>query len=329
MKIKKYLSICISALLLFTALSGCIGNSDNPNKITVVLDWTPNTNHTGMYVAQELGYYADQNLEVEIMQPPEDGAPALVASGKAQFGIDFQESFGPALAADSPLPITAVGAILSHNTSGIVSIKSANINSPKDLEGKRFSAWSAPLVDAIMRTVIEKDGGDPAKVDILPGSVTDVVSALKANMDAVWIYEGWDGVALTLSDLDVNYMSFADLDERFDFYTPIIIASNDYLESSPDQAKAFMSATAKGYEYAIENPEEAAKILLKYAPELSEDMVIASQQYLADKYKADAPYWGYIDSARWARFYDWMYDQELMTVQLGESGFTNEFLPEA
>lgn len=92
-------------------------------KVTLVLDWTPNTNHTGFYVAQEKGYFKDAGLEVEIVQPPEDGASALVASGKAQFGIDFQDSIAPAFAGEDPLPVTAVAALIQHNTSGVISRK--------------------------------------------------------------------------------------------------------------------------------------------------------------------------------------------------------------
>ena len=90
-------------------------------KITFVLDWTPNTNHTGLYVAEEKGYFEDAGVDVEIVQPPEDGASALVASGKAQFGIDFQDSIAPAFASDDPLPVTAVATLIQHNTSGIIS----------------------------------------------------------------------------------------------------------------------------------------------------------------------------------------------------------------
>lgn len=90
-------------------------------KITFVLDWTPNTNHTGVYVAMEKGYFEEAGLEVEVVQPPEDGAEVLVASGKAQFGVSFQDYIAPGLIGDDPLPITAVAAIIQHNTSGIIS----------------------------------------------------------------------------------------------------------------------------------------------------------------------------------------------------------------
>ena len=325
---KRILSLLAAGSLLLS-LAACNAAGAGDNTVRVVLDWTPNTNHTGLYVARELGYYEEAGLTVEIMQPLEDGALALVAAGKAEFAVGFQESLGPALTADAALPVTAVAAIVSHNTSGIISLKENNITTPKDLEGKRFAAWASPLVDAIMRTVIEADGGDVTRVEMLPNMVTDAVSALSADVDAIWIYEGWDGVAVDQSGLDYNYFSFADLDSRFDFYTPVLVGGDEYLSGNPEQVKAFMAATSKGYAYAIENPEAAADILVKAAPELSADMVLQSQQYLASRYQADAPYWGYIDSARWAAFYDWMYEEGLLSEPLGSAGFTNEYLPEA
>ena len=102
-------------------------------KVTVVLDWTPNTNHTGMYVALEKGYYEDSGLDVEIIQPPEGGALSLVAANKAQFAVTFQEEIGPALAAENALPVTAIATIIDHNLSGIISLKEKGIDSPKKI----------------------------------------------------------------------------------------------------------------------------------------------------------------------------------------------------
>ena len=93
---KKILAAGIAAMTFLSSV-GTIpvyGEKEEPEKLTFVLDWTPNTNHTGLYVAQSLGYFEDQGLEVEIVQPPEDGANTLVASGKAQFGVSFQGFHG-------------------------------------------------------------------------------------------------------------------------------------------------------------------------------------------------------------------------------------------
>ena len=120
-------------------------------KLTLVLDWTPNTNHTGFYVAMEKGYYKDAGIELEIVQPPEDGAEVLVASGKANFGVSFQDTMAGALSGDNALPIKAVAAITQHNTSGIMSRKNDGITSPKGLEGKNYATWDMPIEKAMLK----------------------------------------------------------------------------------------------------------------------------------------------------------------------------------
>ena len=102
--------------------------------ITFVLDWTPNTNHTGVYVAMDQGYFEEAGFDVQVVQPPEDGAEVLVALGNAQFGVSFQDYIAPALVGENPLPITAVAAIIQHNTSGIISRKGEGMDTPKGLE---------------------------------------------------------------------------------------------------------------------------------------------------------------------------------------------------
>ena len=303
-------------------------NKGETEKVTVVLDWTPNTNHTGMYVALEEGYYKEAGLEVEIQQPPEGGALALVASDKAQFAVDFQESLGPAIAAENPLPVVAVATLLEHNTSGLISLKETGINSPKDLEGKTYATWDKPMEKAIIGDIMKTDGGDISNVEMIPNTVTDVIAALQTDIDVVWIYYGWDGVATELAGLETNYLDFGKLNPVFDFYTPILVSSDKYLEENPEEAKKFLEATAKGYEYAITNPEKAAEILVKYAPELDLELVKASQNYMAEQYKAEKENWGTIDSTRWTTFYDWMYDNELLEKDLQSKGFTNDFLPQ-
>ena len=295
-------------------------------KVTVVLDWTPNTNHTGMYVALEKGYYDELGIDVEIQQPPEGGALALVASDKAQFAVDFQESLGPAIATENPLPVVAVATLLEHNTSGLISLKETGINSPKDLEGKAYATWDTPMEKAIIGDIMKTDGGDIKNVEMIPNTVTDVITALQTDIDVVWIYYGWDGVATELAGLETNYLDFRKLNPVFDFYTPILVSSEKYLEENPESAKKFLEATAKGYEYAIENPEKAAEILVKHAPELDIELATASQKYMAEQYMAEKEDWGTIDSARWTKFYDWMYDNDLLEKDLQSEGFTNEFL---
>ncbi len=302
--------------------------TDSPEKITVVLDWTPNTNHTGLYVAQEKGYFQEAGLEVEIVQPPEDGAEVLVASGKAQFGISFQDTMMPAVTGEDALPIEAVAAILQHNTSGIVSRKGEGLDRPKGLEGKKYATWDLEIEKATLRQVMEADGGDFSKVELIPSTVTDEVSALRSkSVDAIWIFYGWAGIATEIAGLETDYFAFKDIDPVFDYYTPVIIGNQEWLEENPETAKAFLGAVKKGYEFAIEEVEEAAKILCKAAPELDEEMVLASQTYMADQYKAEAEQWGYMDPDRWNAFYNWISENQLSETEIPENtGFTNTYL---
>lgn len=299
-------------------------------KVTFVLDWTPNTNHTGLYVAQEKGYFKDAGLSVEIVQPPEDGAAVLVASGKAEFGMSFQDSMAPALVGENALPITAVAAVIQHNTSGIISRKGEGMDSPKGLEGKKYATWDSPVEKAMMKDVVEADGGDFSKVEMIPSTVTDEVSALKTkSVDAIWIFYAWAGIKMEQVGLETDYFTFADINPAFDYYTPVVIAGNEFLKKDPETARAFLGALSKGYEDAVKNPEEAAEILLKAAPELDKNLVIESQKYLADKYQADVDVWGYIDPKRWNRFYNWLNEKGLSNPAIPENtGFSNDYLPQ-
>lgn len=299
-------------------------------KVSFVLDWTPNTNHTGLYVAQEKGFFSDAGLEVEIVQPPEDGAEMLVGANKAQFGVSFQDSMLPAVAGDNAMPIEAVAALVQHNTSGIISLKGNGMDKPKGLEGKKYATWDLPIEKATLKQVVEADGGDFDKVQLIPSTVTDEVSALQSgSVDAIWIFYGWAGVATEVAGLETDYFAFKDIDPVFDYYTPVVIGNTDWMKENPDAAKAFLSALKKGYEFAIEEPDAAADILLKNAPELDEKLVKASQKYLSAEYKADVSRWGYIDPERWNAFYRWIDDNDLFTAELPDNtGFSNEYLPE-
>lgn len=306
---------------------GATGQDKGLTEITMVLDWTPNTNHTGLYVAQEKGYFEEAGLKVSIVQPPDGGATDMVASGGAQFGVDFQDTLAAAFGSDNPLPITAVGAILQHNTSGLVSLKKNGIDSPGKLEGHSYATWDSPIEQAVLKNVVEEDGGDFKKVNLISTYVEDIVAGLNADLDCVWIYYGWDGIKLEQEGIETNYLSFAEINPIFDYYSPVIIANNEFLQNEPETARAFMGAVKKGYEFAAGNASEAADILLKAAPELDEKLVKASQEYLSKQYLAEADSWGFIDEERWNAYYGWLNKKGLVEKEIPEgAGFDNAYL---
>jgi ABC-type nitrate/sulfonate/bicarbonate transport system substrate-binding protein len=296
-------------------------------KVRIVLDWTPNTNHTGLYVAQTKGYFEKAGLEVEIMQPPEGSTTELVGAGGAEFGISFQDTIAPTFASDQPMPVTAVATIIQHNTSGIISLKDKGIDTPGKMAGHTYATWDSPIELAIIKKIVEDDGGKYEDIKLIPNTVTDVVTALQTDIDSVWVYYAWDGIATKVAGLDTNYLNFADYGIELDYYSPIIIANDNFLKNNPETAKKFLDAVRLGYEYSIENPEDAADILLNAVPELDETMVKESQKWLADQYKAEVPQWGYIDPARWDAFYAWLYANKLIEKEIpAGTGFTNDYL---
>ena len=325
---KKVLALILALTMLLT-LTACGGKEEE--SITFVLDWTPNTNHTGIYVALQKGWFEEAGLKVDVVQPPEGGSALLVASGKAQFAVTAQDSIAPALTGENAMPLTTVAAILQHNTSGIVSRAGEGMDTPKGLEGHKYATWDSPVEKATIRQVMAADGGDFDKVELIPSTVTDEVSALKSgDVDAIWIFYGWAGIACEVAGLPIDYFDFADFDPVLDFYTPIIVSNNDWLADNPETAKAFLAALSRGYEYAAENPKEAADILMEAAPELKSnaELVYRSQEYLAGEYIADAARWGEIDPDRWGGYFAWLNDNGLMETPLDPGmGFTNEYLP--
>ncbi len=330
---KKIIAVLLSMALVFVFASCGKDTKDNSlTEITVCLDWTPNTNHTGLFVADALGYYEQAGLKVTLVQPPENGAELMVAAGQAQFGVSFQDSLAATFASDTPIGVTSVAAILQHNTSGIISRKGDGVDSPKGLENKKYSTWDSPIELKIIESIMESDGGDYSKLELIPNVVTNEAEALKnKDTDAIWIYYAWAGVQCEISGLEFDYFNFIDIDPVFDYYTPVIISNNDFLNENPETAKAFLNATQKGYEYAIENPEDAANILVQSDTTGSlvgsEELVIKSQQWISKQYIADAEKWGVIDTERWDNFYTWLYNEGLIDRQLQSGyGFTNEFL---
>lgn len=321
-KISKILILCLILVLVVSC-----GKSKSNQKIKIVLDWVPNTNHTGLYVAKDLGYFKEEGLDVEIVQPPEGSTTALIGAGGAEFGISFQDTLAKSFARENPVPVTAVAAILQHNTSGIISLKEKGIDSPKKLEGKKYATWEDNIEQAILKKLVTDDKGDFSKVKLIPYTITDVVTGLKTDVDAVWVYYAWDGIATERAGLQTNFLKIRDYGEELDYYSPVIIANNDFLKKNPEIAKKVLKAIKKGYEYAIKNPEESAKILVKNSPELDINLVTASQKWISKEYQSDAKEWGIIDGNRWNRFYEWLYKNKAVEREIPKNfGYSNEYL---
>lgn len=322
---KKFLCALIACLI---ALCAAAVAETPATDVTVILDYIPNTNHTGMYVALERGYYAEEGLNVRIIEPTEGATNTLVAVGKGDFGVAYQEDVTLAHAMDEPLPIRAIAALIQHNTSGLVSWVGKDITSVKDFEGKTYAGWGGPGEEAVLRAVMEAEGLDPSTLNLVISDGN--FAALERDVDLMWFFEAWDCITCEMNGFELNYMPVRDLDARLDYYTPVIITNEDMIANHPDTVRAFLAATRRGYLDAIADPDACAAILNQYAPDYTPEFLVRSQEYLADKYMEDTDRWGEMKQSVWDGYTDFMVEYGVMEAPIDSALlFTNEFLPEA
>lgn len=332
--IKRKICMLITSIMTIAILTGCgankISNETNKElkKVKLILDWVPNTNHTGFYVAKDKGFYKEQGLDVEIIQPSEGVSTSLVAAQKGDFGISCQEDVTYARTSKNPLPVKAIATIIQHNTSGFASPKGKNIKTPKDFEGKTYGGWGSPSERAILQAIMKKYNSDFNKLKVVDIGSEDFFGATRKNVDFEWIFEGWTGVEAKLKNQPLNYIEIRKLNKDLDYYTPIIITNENLINSNPDLIKKFMKATTKGYEYCIDKPEESAEILVKNAPEIDIKLAKKSQEYLKDKYKEDTKRWGEMKEEVWNNYTKFLLKNKLIEKNMnGKDAFTNEYLP--
>lgn len=294
----------------------------------VVLDWTPNTNHAGMYLAEANGWYEDAGLDVTFIEPGEAGSLQALAAGKADVAVSVQEELIPARAAG--LPVQSIAAIIQHNTSSLVSLADDGIERPKDLEGKTYGGYGGQLEQALLEKLVSCDGGDPSEVTSVDVGEADYRIGLERNQyDAVWIFDGWDGIRLQQEGVDTSAIPFIDHEDCIpDWYTPLLATSEEVEAKRGDDLTAFMAATAKGYQAAMEDPGAASDALLDQADDLDPKLVEASAEYLSTRYADDPAAWGQQDASVWDGFAAFLDEAGLVEQPVEVSdAWTNEYLP--
>jgi ABC-type nitrate/sulfonate/bicarbonate transport system substrate-binding protein len=329
--------IAVAWLTMGLALAGCAYTSPaatpveaERTPVTVMLDWVPNTNHTGLFVAAANGYFADAGLEVSIIQPGEVYAEQAVSGGAADFGISFQEQVTLAHAQD--IPLVSIAAILQHNTSGFASLAERNVQTPADWEGLRYGSFASPFEAPTLKVLMACAGGDFDRLEVVDTGFTDPLSLLKERkIDLAWIFYGWQGKQAELQGIPLRIVMMEDWTECVpDYYTPVLITSQKTLQERPEIVRSFLQAVSRGYQFAIDDPGSAAAILLQAAPELDPALVRASQAWLSPRYQAEAPRWGEQELGVWQAYADWMLQHGILSQPIDvPRAFTNEFLPPA
>ena len=318
---------CLVAVVTVLCLAVLAGSAV-AETVRIALDWTPNTNHTGIFVAKDLGFFAEAGLDVQIVEPGPTVAIHLVANDRAEFGIASQEYITMARAQD--VPVISVAALFQHNTSGFASPRDRGIESPSDFEGRSYAGWGSELEEVMIATVMEAAGADPASVTLINIGTIDFTTAVQRDFaDFYWIYYGWQGVHAELAGIEFDYLPLIDLATVLDYYTPLVLTSEALIAEDPSLVGRFVQALARGYVYATIHPSEAADILLAYAPELDPELVHASQTWISEQTIDDVDRWGFQEAEVWTRFAAWALENGLIADAIDPlAAFTIEFLSE-
>ena len=311
--------------VMLVSLAACTSQAEGPVKLTLMLDWVPNTNHTGIFVAQHEGFFEDAGLEVEIIQPGEVFAEQAVAGGAADFGISFQEQI--TLARAEAVPLVSIAAIIQNNTSGFASRVAG---SPGEWEGLRYGSFGSPFEEPTLRELMGCSGSSFNALEIVNTGFSDPLALLEqGQIDLAWIFYGWQGIQAELQGIELEVVMMEDwFDCIPDYYTPVIFAAEATLEDRPEIVRAFLIAVSRGYRFAIGEPASAAAILLDAVPELDRQLVQESQEWLSPRYQADATRWGDQDLEVWSTYSQWMAEHDIIAQPIqAERAFTNEYLP--
>jgi len=340
---KVLMTTVVAAALLAVVVGGCGSSQDGSSgttgsaPVSIALDWTPNTNHIGIFVAEQLGYYNDEGLDVKILPYASTQPETLVAHGKADFAVGNQA--GVAYARASGEDVLQVMANIAK-TQYAIGVQASNkaLQSPKDLDGKTYAGFGTPDEGPELEYVIKADGGTGVFKTVTLNT-TAYEAVYNNSADFTIAVTTWEGIQAKLLGKPMRFFEFTDYGFPVQ-YSSVIESSNKYLEANSDTAKKFLAATQKGYQYAQDHPVEAAKLLVKANPQTIKDAKLAQQSALMlagdGYYKGAGGKIGPVDAAIWKKYGSFLYSSKLLTGADGKpltnepdwNGFyTNDYLP--
>ncbi|SES90645.1 putative hydroxymethylpyrimidine transport system substrate-binding protein [Oceanobacillus limi] len=319
---KKSLFLLVIALIIIVLVacqSEQSGAGDEEvTEIDIMLDWYPNAVHSYLYAAIENGYFEEEGIKVNIQFPTNPTDPInLAAAGKITLGITYQPDVVTARA-NEDVPVKSIGAIVRSPLNHTVFMADSDIKTPKDLEGKNVGFPGIPLNEALIQTMVQNDGGDPSQVQLTDVGFELGSSLVSGNVAAVTgAYINHEVPLLQHEGYAVDYMNPVDYGVP-SFYELVFVTNDTTWENESDAIRSFWRGATKGYEFMVENPEEALNILLNNQDEanfpLNEEVEKESLEILLPKMKSTNGF-GSQEAESWQETIDWMEEYELIDTK--------------
>jgi ABC-type nitrate/sulfonate/bicarbonate transport system substrate-binding protein len=308
-----------------------------PTTVRLALDWTPNTDHTGFFVARHEGWYRDAGIDLQVLPYATATPETLMAAHQAECGISFQDSLTFAVAAGAD--IVSVAAILQKTASAIGVLASGPIQRPRDLDGKTYAGFGYPNEVPTLKAVIQADGGK-GDFTVATLDAASYEALYQKRADFTIPFTAWEGVEAQQRGIDLRYFQFSDYGFP-EFYQVVLACDRQWLQMDPDAARQFVAASVRGFQLSNDQPDEAAAMLVAENPgafDANPALPKASQEFLAgggylvdETGKAGAQ-----TLQRWTDYSKFLYDQKLLADKAGKpltappdyaTLFTNDFLP--
>ena len=326
-------ALAVALLALTLGLAACGEKSEDVSgeaeSLNLTLDFYPNPDHAGIYMAQKLGYFEEAGLDVGIRTPADPAAPIkLLSAGQTDLAISYEPEV--LLAHEEDLGVIAVGALVDRPLTSMIWLKKSGIGGVGDLRGKTIATAGIPYQDAYLKTILARANLTPSDVKVvnvgfglLPAIVGGKAEAMLGGFRNV------EGVDLRLRGKDpvitpVDRLGVPRYDEL------VLVAQRQRLEQDPEPIRLFLAALARGTAAAAKSPQAATEALLEANPDLDPKLTraeVAATLPLLDPPRHGRPY-GYMAPGRWTEFAGWMRDNALVSTMLPPAAvLSNAYLP--
>lgn len=318
---------------LTLALAACGEKSEDASgkaeSLSLTLDFYPNPDHAGIYMAEKLGYFEEAGLDVDIRTPSDPAAPIkLLAAGQTDLAISYEPEV--LLAHEKGLDVTAVAALVNRPLTSMIWLQKSGVKGIADLRGKTIATAGIPYQDAYLKTILARAKLSPSDVKtvnvgfgLLPAIVGGKAEAMLGGFRNV------EGVDLRLRGLNpvvtpVDQLGVPIYDEL------VLVARRQALDEGPEPIRLFLAALARGTAAAASSPDATTKALLEANPDLDPKLTraeVAATLPLLDPPRGKRPY-GYLDAGRWIEFAGWMRDNEqIASLPAPAAVLSNDYLP--
>ncbi|MDJ0367909.1 ABC transporter substrate-binding protein [Hymenobacter sp. H14-R3] len=286
-------------------------------KLTIALDWTPNTNHAGLFLAQQQGLYAAAGLDVVLLSPESEAYATTPArrllAGEADLAVASSETVLSYRTATTPVEVTAVAALLQDDTSAIAVLAASGIERPAHLDGQVYASYQARFEDRIVQQLIRNDGGQGTLRLAYPPKLTIWDSLLTGQVAATWIFQGWEGAQAHLAGVALRTFALGDYSIPYG-YTPVLVSTNELLARKKESLTKFLHVTGRGYQLAAADVGAATQLLAQTGLAAFADTAFigASLTLLQPHFLTESGEWGCMQLGKWQAFVQWLVAQGLL-----------------